>query len=190
METVVLKGFDRLQRAMSAPRVRRLLRKNVGMQIRRATETLRLNVNRYIETERHGIPNSPLTILAKGSSKPLVDRGDLRQGIETDHHEGPRSIVGQVGVSRTRRKKGGGKLINVALSLHEGTTVKVTEEVRKAVFAAIRERTGKSVKFDGKGGSKTWRIRGRPFIRVPFEEYLPMAKRRIQLGIKRTIEEL
>lgn len=187
---VKVQGFEHLIRAMRKETSRRIIREEVGKQIRRATMTLRVNVNRYIETERHGVPNSPLTVLAKGSDRPLVDRGDLRQGIETDYHAGRRALVGQVGVSRTRSKKDGKKLVNIALALHEGTVIKVTDEVRAAVFAQIRKRTGQRVEATGDGPKRTWRIKGRPFIREPFEEFTNMAKIRIGLGLKKALQRL
>ena len=187
---VDLRGMRRLRRALRSGRARKIIRDEVGRQIKLATMQLRRNVVRYIETQRHGVPNSPLTVLAKGSSKPLVDRGDLRQGIVTDFYALPSSLVGVVGVKRSRKTKDGKKLVNVALALHNGAVVEVTPAVRAAVFAAIRERTGRRVQFSGRGGSRRWRIKPRPFIKIPYDEFEPMAIRRIALGVKRAMESL
>lgn len=184
---IKLEGFDRLIEALKTPRAKMLLRQNVGAQMRLAAQKLRAAVVRYIDSEAHGLPNSPLTILAKGSSRPLVDRGDLRQSIEATYHETPGQLVGGVGVARSASGKNGH--VNVAAVLHEGTVITVTDKVRKAVFASIRDRRGQSVRHEG-GGRKIWRIRGRPFVRVPFELQLNDIKTMILDGVRRTIEKL
>jgi len=187
---VTVKGFDKLERALGAQHVRSVLRREVGHQMRRSAEMLRREVHEYINSERHGVPNSPLTVLIKGSSRPLVDRGDLRQGIETDVSFRPNAIVGQVGVTRTAKNRDGKSLHNVAMMLHEGATIKVTPEVRAAVFAKLRERQGGGVRFNGGGGSRTWIIRGRPFIKEPFESQTPAIVASIREGVRRAMKRL
>lgn len=189
---IKLEGFEKLRRSMGLTHVRDMLRQEVGKQIHRSAQTLRRNVVRYIDAERHGVPNSPLTVLVKGSSKPLVDRGDLRQGIETDVVFMPNAVVGQVGVSRVAKGKGGKGLSNIAKILHEGTTIKVTPKVRKAVFAKLRQRQGGGVRFDGGGRSakRTWVIKGRPFVREPYEELEPRILMNIAFGVKKAIDRL
>jgi len=80
-------------------------------------------------------PNSPVTVALKGSSKPLVDRGDLFQGLT---YSQPDAMTVQLGVMR---RAVGDQGINVALVLHEGATVNVKRypQVRRAVFAKLRD---------------------------------------------------
>jgi len=66
----------------------------------------------------------------------------------------------------------GGK-INVAAALHEGFAIKVTEKVRAAVFAQVRKRMKRrklKLGIPSDGATKVWVIKGRPFVKVPFEE--------------------
>ncbi len=169
-----LRGFRRFARAFKRRRLRRRLNTEQGRRMRRAVLLLRTEVLDYIDSEKHGVPNSPLTVLIKGSSKPLVDRGDLRLGITTDVGVHGKDIFGAVGVLRTRRTKDGKKLFNVAIALHSGFTIKVTPAVRAAIFAELRKRRGKGVRADTSGtrggGAKTYRVRGRPFLLEPYIE--------------------
>lgn len=159
-------------------RLRVELKRKMAQQV----QLLRADVIRYIDQERHGIPNSPLTILVKGSSRPLVDRGDLRQSISASVEVYGANVRGAVGVMRSARGKGGKGLVSVAAALHEGFTIKVTPKVRAAVFAEMRKRRGKVGKgkkrrgatIDTSGlsgaGARVWHVRGRPFIRQPLDE--------------------
>ncbi len=89
---------------------------------------------------RSGIyaPNSPITVIMKGSSKPLVDRGDLFQGL-TYEVDGPYRV--RLGILR---RSSGDHVVNVGLILHEGATINVRQhpQVRRAVMAKLRDRLG------------------------------------------------
>lgn len=164
--------------------------------MRRAVLLLRTAVIRYIDSEKHGVPNSPLTILIKGSSRPLVDHGDLRQGITTAVEVSRGKVHGAVGVLRKAKTRGAGgrfqKATNIASALHEGFTVRVTPEVRKAVFAEMRRRRGKKVRVPagGGGGAKTWIVRGRPFIREPLEDNEARIIEELGEGVRITLKGL
>ena len=82
-------------------------------------------------------PNSPLTVILKGSSKPLLDKGDLYQAI-TYEVEGPYAV--KVGVIKHRLK--GATTLDVAWILHEGATINVAQhpKVRRKMWAMLRER--------------------------------------------------
>jgi len=184
-------------RFLEPKRARREFRKKVRREMRRQVELLRRDVVGYIDGERHGVPNSPLTVLIKGSSRPLVDRGDLRAGIRTGvSAKGSNAVAvrlrGAVGVLRTARNAGGRGLVDVAVSLHEGFVIRVTEKVRAAVFAELRKRRGGKVRFEGKGGegARTWRVRGRPFLREPFEAAVPRIELAFGESVKATLNGL
>jgi hypothetical protein len=117
-------------------------------------------------------PNSPMTVILKGSSTPLFDRGDLSQQIT---YEQPSWGVVRVGVVRA---KAGSKAVNIARILHEGATIDVgaNPKVRMKVWAMIRERLGdlgslnskqrKSVKSAaGKLGASGKKAGGRPLTK-------------------------
>lgn len=170
-----LRGFRALVRAFDGLRAGRRLEVAQRRAMLRAVLLLRTEVIQYIDEEKHGVPNSPLTVLIKGSSRPLVDRGDLRQGITTEVEVSRGRVRGAVGVLRRRRQrraKGGQarKLTNVAAALHEGFVVRVTPAVRAAVFAELKKRRGRGVRATAGGGARTWKVRGRPFIREPLED--------------------
>lgn len=90
-------------------------------------------------------PNSPVTVILKGSSKPLVDTGALFQSITFDQ---PNPWTVRVGVLR---KSAGEKQVNIAAVLHEGATIDVGAhpQVRAKVWAMIRERLGSAGKLKG-----------------------------------------
>lgn len=125
-------------------------------------------------------PNSPMTVILKGSSKPLVDNGDLALSITYDQ---PDEYQLRLGVMRSSATD---KEINVALVLHEGATIDVAKhpKVRMAVWAKMKDSMAQYRRADkrfkkaraikgaaalmgtgAKGGSKDiWVIPARPFI--------------------------
>lgn len=90
-------------------------------------------------------PNSPLTVILKGSSKPLVDKGDLFQAITFDL---PSPYMVRVGVFRA---KAGDQLVNLGAILHEGATIDVQKHpgVRAKVWSLVRSAIGNSSKLRG-----------------------------------------
>lgn len=163
-------GLSRFRRFFTGSKRRSELASEMRKKVQRQLVLLRGDILRYIDSEAHGVPNSPLTVLAKGSSRPLVDRGDLRRSINWRTETKVGTLWGGVGVLRTRKTRDGRSLVNVAIPLHEGFTVRVTPKVRAAVFAEMRKRRGKAVRFESSEGSRTWKVKGRPFVRVPFED--------------------
>lgn len=83
-------------------------------------------------------PNSPITVILKGSSTPLVDKGDLFQGI-TFQVASPYEL--RLGVLRQRS---GAQVVNIGLIVHEGATINVKQHpaVRRKVWAMVRDRLG------------------------------------------------
>jgi hypothetical protein len=82
--------------------------------------------------------NSPVTVILKGSSTPLVDKGDLFQAVTFEVID-PYNV--RLGVMR---RAVGDQAINVALILHEGATIDTRKhpKVRAKVFAMLRDRMG------------------------------------------------
>lgn len=183
------RGWGKFISYFSERRRRDLLYRETQRKVKEQLVLLRRDIVQYVQDERHGVENSPLTILTKGSSKPLVDRGDLRQGISEETAVKPRGVDGAVGVLRSKRSSDGQKLWNVAAALHEGYTVRVTPKVRAAVFAEMRKRRGRRVEVPSSGaaGASTWKVRGRPFIQVPFDDAEERIKMALGDGVRLTL---
>jgi hypothetical protein len=101
-------------------------------------------------------PNSALTVALKGSSKPLVDKGDLRRSIQGKVLSWKEGFIG---VLRSSGKS------NVAELLHEGGTIKVTPRMRNWFKGAA----GKTGMKPLAPATTTIRIPGRPFIKSALE---------------------
>ena len=165
------------------------LRREMRDKIREQLGLLRRDIIEYINTESHGVPNSPLTILIKGSSRPLVDHSDLRSSVNVRTKISTEGVFGGVGVLRMKRGKNGKTLWNIAVALHEGYTVKVTPKVRAAVFAEMRKRRGKKVRLESSQGARTWKVRGRPFIKDPFEAAEERIRMALGEGVRLTLRK-
>ena len=131
--------------------------------------------------------NSPITRIIKASSKPLVDTGQLFQGITFST---PDPYTLRVGVHKS---KIGSEAVNIAIVLHEGATIIVTAKVRAAVFAKVSKQLGaasggafkkgqrrtiitaardltKSRGATITSGRTIWRIPGRPYLSDPLND--------------------
>lgn len=187
---VKMKGWDKFVRYFDRARRQKEMRKDLRKRIQRQLELLRGDIIGYIDSEKHGVPNSPLTILVKKSSRPLVDRGDLRQSVNWRTETRGEEIQGGVGVLRTKVNKSGKKVWNLAVALHEGFFVNVTPAVRAAVFSEMRKRRGKKVRMDKPGsGKKRWKVKARPFVREPFEAAEDRIKMALGDAVKFTLQK-
>lgn len=83
-------------------------------------------------------PNSPITVILKGSSRPLVDRGDLMQAITFDSKDWTTLKVGAF------RATAGAKRVDLVRILHDGATIDVRKnpKVRIRVWAMVRKAVG------------------------------------------------
>jgi hypothetical protein len=120
--------------------------------------------------------NRPLTVAIKGSDKPLVDKGQLFGAITSKLIS---DFTAEVGV------KMGDPTANIAVTLHEGTTIKVTPAMRGLFMLLARASQGKAVSLSGRAEQlfsryKDWKplrpgttaivIRPRPFMREAIED--------------------
>ena len=128
-------------------------------EIRRAmvanAEAVRGAIIKRIDSKAFA-PNAPFTVALKGSSTPLVDKGDLRRSIRSKIISWKEAFVGVL-------RSGGGA--NVAELLHEGGAIKVTPKMR-AWFAWKASELGMKPLAPS---TTTIKISGRPFIRVVIE---------------------
>jgi hypothetical protein len=130
-------------------------------------------------------PNAPLTIIVKGSSKTLVDHGALFQGIAAQTVDQMNTFVGVVSTS---------DVYNLAVALHEGATIKVTDKMRNlfSMLWAVSVGAAPASKLTGRALELWNRMPGgwhrlkttttvihippRPFIRTAFEDSATKAK--------------
>ncbi|MFH1730005.1 MAG: hypothetical protein ABIA04_16455 [Pseudomonadota bacterium] len=114
------------------------LRKEVGLATK---QNAIYTIKKVKQVIRKSVPpdNAPLTVLIKKSSKPLVDKGDLTRSIT-------RKIISPylafIGVLRQVKNKKGKPLINIAKTLHDGRTIKVTKKMRAYFYYLAGEVPG------------------------------------------------
>ena len=164
--------------------------------------------------KRIGKPSQPgwgplagLTKDIKRSTGMLFDKGELFKSI-TKKLVNYKTVF--VGVLMTAKKKDGGKLANIALVLHEGATIKVTQKMRRlfwALWAArigildpanlvgrareLWDRTRGRTKFYKLSDNTTAiRIPGRPFFRDVFEDkaFLMTLKKNWEEGVSAALK--
>jgi hypothetical protein len=108
------KAFDpRVFQAKNKKHIERATKINGLLAVRTARETM-ADPSLYKE-------NAPLTIAIKGSTKPLIDDGDLRKAIT---HKVVDTFTVFVGVLRTHA------FSNIAEKLHEGVVIPVSRKMR------------------------------------------------------------
>lgn len=115
-------------------------------------------------------PNSDFTKRAKGSSKPLVNTGDL-MGSVTIVDAGPGEFF--VGVPNNARSKNGGKLVSIG-AVHEFGKVIVMQITKKqhSAFMAKLKQLGMSSGRRGGGGKGKFRPGATLVIKIPKRSFL------------------
>lgn len=133
------KGWNDVLRATDPRSFERRWEENLERAGERIGRDFRRLARREIRQGNYA-PNSPVTIILKGSSKPLVDGGDLFQSI-THEVVSPRLV--RLGVIR---QVSGDKLVNIGAALHDGFVVDMNKhpQVRKALWAKVRDASSKS----------------------------------------------
>lgn len=120
--------------------------------------------------------NADLTIALKGSSRPLVDSGDLIQSITTKRED---TMEWDVGVFREKTSREG---VNVALHVHEGATIDVSKDMRQLFEVLFLATTvGMNINLEGRAlelFEKNPGVKWKPLkptttqIRIPPREFL------------------
>lgn len=155
-----LEGFDIMERVLNPDRFMASLRKNVRL----VNQKLALDGQDILRKAIHSAkewaaPNSPATIVIKGSSKPLTDHGDLWGNAGHSLVGAFQFVVGTNRVDRTGN-------YNVSWILHQGATVTVTDAMRK-FFRYLSAKTNGQVKPLG-SQTRTIVIPGRPYMKRAF----------------------
>lgn len=73
--------------------------------------------------------NADLTLMIKGSTKPLVDKGRLFQAITNKRIKAAMYFVGIL-KGRGRSSGTGTDMVNIARTIHDGATIEVTSKMR------------------------------------------------------------
>ena len=159
--SLVFTGQWRLfRRLFNGPRFQAKLKVEVGKAGRTSAEALRGAIIKKIDDKTYAA-NSAFTIAMKGSSTPLVDKGDLRRSIRTKVISWNTAFVGVL----ARTRVGGKSMVNVGSILHDGATIRVTPKMR-LWFAAQASTLGMRPLS---ASTTVIRIPGRPFIRSVVE---------------------
>lgn len=127
--------WGRFQAMLSAPRFTERLKR----EVRRATALNARLVARAIRQQiKKGTPPAlaPLTIGIKGSTKSLVDFGELFKGVTTKTLDWDKAFAG---ILRTVTNQDGESLANLGYYLDQGISIPVTPKMRTmfAVLAAV-----------------------------------------------------
>jgi hypothetical protein len=121
------KDWQRLLKASNPSRFRKLLTAHMRVATERNGVDVMNCIRRKVQEAKFD-PNSELTKLLKGSSKPLINSSTLARNI---NYALENAFVGLAGTNRNREGA------NIAYVLHEGATLKMTDERRRWLARAI-----------------------------------------------------
>jgi len=172
-------GWKKLEAALKPNRYNAIMEKHL---VRATSLNGQLAVAKVRDEIKKGgyAPNKPLTIALKGSTKPLVGRtAQLWQAIT---HQKIDKVTVFVGVLKTNG------IYNIAVAVHEGVAIKVTERMRGLFFVLWQVSEGRMPISDLRGRAKElwdqmpggWKpllasttaitIPSRPFIKQAFAD--------------------
>lgn len=160
--------WDAFESALDAKKFKARLAEHLAIANQRIGRQFVATAQRQIRAGKYA-PNSPITAILKGSSKPLVDTGALFQGLS---FATPDPFTVRLGIMRARA---GDEVVNVGLILHEGATINVSSkpQVRRKVWSMVRRALAQqgaaaAAALNPGGNAKdVWVIPPRPFIVQP-----------------------
>lgn len=173
MALVKFGQWEKWQRLLNPARFKAALVREIGMAMRANVVMIRTEIVDRIDAGVYAA-NSLLTVALKGSSLPLVDKGDLRRTIQGKVVSWNLGVVGLLRM---------GEKANIAAILHEGATIKVTNKMRG--WFRAQTASGAGVK-PLKASTKTIRVPGRPFIKEVIE--LPAITTGVQLNYREGVQ--
>lgn len=142
------KSWGKLRMMLDPTKFKAALDSNIGKATLFNAKMVEREIRQRIVAKKYAA-GAPLTALIKGSSKPLVDHADMMNACA---HEIINSGQAWVGVKRTA--VGGaypGGVFNLAVALHEGTTITVTPAMRGLFWMLFRATRAKDPsKLDGR----------------------------------------
>lgn len=117
-------------RKLEGPRFRRALDKTLPQSLEKSALQM-VKLIRATMTRNKVTKNAVLTIAIKGSTKPLVDYGDLFAAIT---HQMVEKNAVFVGVLQQALARDGSSLSNMAKNLHNGIKIPVTPRMRRMFY--------------------------------------------------------
>lgn len=129
------------------------------------------------------VPNSPLTIAKKGSSKPLIDSGAMMRSIAVHATSGGAFV----GIKRGAVGKGGKDTVNLAMLHEKGAviTMRMTQRQRRFLFVMLSKHGSSATTSAGSGGGMLRiRIPARPFITPVLDMYAKPADVKHRVAVR------
>lgn len=172
-------GFDKLKDILDPKKFEKRLRKHVGKATLKngliAEGKIKEAINKgKIKGPPKGKTNAELTVLMKGSDRPLVDSGQLVRSITSLVHSWDLVRIG-VNRNRTVTSKDGKKttIMKIAKALHDGATFKVSKEMRAYFFwLAFGNEDTKGIVKPLKAKTKVIVVPPRPFLHAAITKAL------------------
>lgn len=163
-------------------RCRGYLRQGVPREALRLQSMMREGIRNQAPGGKKFKPLAPSTIAMKGSSKALIDRGDLLRSINVNSRRGGLTVF--VGVNRRARNRDGQRLANIA-EIHEFGTdpykIEITNRMR--FWWLAQAKNNKRWLFGPLKRSTTHinhpGIPERSFIRASYDEWVKDAEQNI-----------
>lgn len=136
-------------------------------------------------------PLAESTIKMKGSSKPLINHGDLLRSVHHERFNKDRYSASYfVGVHRREKTKDGGEMVNIAEAMEYGTNpymIKVTERMRRFWYAMYKKGIFKAPLSKKKVVIHHPGLKPRPFLQPSFDKWKSGAEMRIVQRIKKRL---
>lgn len=137
---LILTNFKELDNKLKPSKFRKRLERHV----KRASTEIGLLAEAAIKesiNKKQYEQNSKTTKILKGSSTPLVETGALFKNIRSKVTSWDTVFIGVLRNVTVKKKEGNGnyKLLSAAFALHYGSTIKVTDKMRRYFFYLSRE---------------------------------------------------
>ena len=165
-----IRGFTRLRNRLDPVKVNRRMIKAVKKATIKNGLIAEGAIKLGIDSGLGMAPNSSMTTAIKGSSRPLVDAGDLKSSVDNKVTRYDQVVIGVL-KNATKRDPDTGrvtKIKEVAAILHQGATVTVTDKMRRFFFAMAKKHPGKWHPLSA--GTKVLVIPARPFLKFAIEK--------------------
>jgi len=176
-------GFDDLAKLLDPQRFRATFKAEMLKAQNAVGAKFRQEAQDRIDDKSYQ-PNRPFTVMIKGSTTPLVRKGDLHGSLTWNAE--PFRIA--MGTSDTRRARNGRLVAEI---LHNGATIQVTNRIRRAVFAQLSKSMLRRLpeRVREGPGKPFWVIPARPYIADVFESsaWRVFARSRYVRALQRTI---
>lgn len=166
---LTLKGFKEFAEIFKPGKFEPRLKKEVAKATQKNALIAEGAIKRGINSGKGLKPNSPFTVALKGSSRSLVDSGELLKSITGRADAWDTAYVGVL-KSKIRRDKQGNMedVLQISKILHDGATVPVTQKMRNFFFYMANRYESGEIKepwFPLSSRTKFIVIPARPFLK-------------------------